>query len=312
MSSPQKTVVISGASSGVGRSCVARMSQAGWRVLATVRKEADRDKLRSEGRDIYPVILDVESEASISAATQDIASQLNGEGLDGLVNVAGIGTVRPLEYASLRDVRQIFEINVFGQIAITQALARLLRKNQGRVVNITSVGVNLAIPFGGLLNASKSAFGMMSDTLRLEMHPFGVRVCAVEPGAIATPAVEKTLGDIEKVIAMLPDEAQAQYGAMLRTFARKAYAMEKSGSPPDVVARAVHHALTSSRPQIRYRVGKHAKLLAFLPKVLPESLLDSLRLKMFGLSAPAGARESKKKNTGSTTPPLRPVAVNPK
>ena len=311
MRSTQKTVVITGASSGIGRSCVLRMSQAGWRVFATVRKEADRDKLRFEGKgNVYPVILDVENEASISVAAQDIASQLNGDGLDGLVNVAGIGTVRPLEYASLQDVRQIFEINVFGQIAITQALARLLRKNRGRIVNITSVGVNLAIPFGGLLNASKSAFGMLSDTLRLEMHPFGVRVSAVEPGAIATPAVDKTLGNIEKVIAMLPAEAQAQYGSMLRTFARQAYTREKSGSSPDVVAWAVHHALTSSRPRIRYRVGKHAKLLASLPKVLPESLLDILRLKMFGLSAPSDAPESKK--TGTAIPPLRPAAVNPK
>lgn len=284
------------------------MRQAGWRVFATVRKEADRDKLGSEGKgNVYPVILDVESEASINVAAQDIASQLNADGLDGLVNVAGIGTVRPLEYASMQDLRQIFEINVFGQIAITQALNRLLRLNQGRIVNITSVGVNLAIPFGGLLNASKSAFAMISDTLRLEMHPFGVRVCAVEPGAIATPAVEKTLGDIEKVIAMLPAEAQTQYGTMLRTFARQAYAREKSGSSADVVACAVHHALTSSRPRIRYRVGKHAKLLAFLPKILPESLLDLLRLRMFGLSAPSGPGEPQKKNAGMATPPLRPA-----
>src|SRR5438270_7477630 len=130
----------------------------------------------------------------------------------------------------MTDLRQIFDINFFGQIAVTRALSRLLRKAAGRIVNITSVGVNLAIPFGGLLNASKSALGMLSDSLRLELHPFGVRVIAVEPGAIATPAVDKTLGDIEGVIRGLPAEAQSQYEDMLRSCARVAYRMEKSGS----------------------------------------------------------------------------------
>jgi NAD(P)-dependent dehydrogenase (short-subunit alcohol dehydrogenase family) len=295
METIEKSVVITGASSGIGRASMSQMQEAGWRVFATVRKETDRDKLRSE-TNIYPVLMDVQDPASISLAAAEIKSQLNGRGLDGLVNNAGVGWVRPLEYASLRDLREIFEINVFGQIAVAQGLLPSLRKVRGRIVNITSVGVNIAIPFGGLLNASKCAFGMLSDTLRLEMHPFGVRVCAVEPGAISTPAVDKTLGDIEQVIADLSADAQARYGDMLRTFARKAYAREKAGSSPDVVARAVHHALTSARPKIRYRVGKHARLMATLPKLIPESILDALRLRMFGISA---ASENPRPSTGS-------------
>ena len=297
-----KTVVITGASSGIGQSCVLRMSRAGWRVFATVRKAADRDRLQAAGvENVYPVMLDVEDGATIIAAAAQIESQLSGRGLDGLVNVAGIGIVRPIEYAPLREVRQIFEVNVFGQLAIIQAFSRLLRKQRGRLVNITSIGVNIAIPFGGLLNASKSAFGMLTDTMRLELHPFGVRVCTVEPGAIATPAVDKTLGDIERVIENLPADAQAQYGPMLRSFGRRAYAMEKSGSSPDVVARAVHHALTSSRPRIRYRVGKHAKLLATLPRMLPESILDAIRVRMFGLVAPGGTgTTAEQADTGPT------------
>jgi len=280
------------------------MSRAGWRVFATVRKASDQEKLRAEAG-VVPVIMDVEDAGSIKAGAEQIDSQLQGSGLDGLVNCAGIGMVRPMEYATLDDLRKIFEINVFGQIAITQALCGALRKSRGRVVNITSVGVNLAIPFGGLLNASKCAFGMLSDNLRLELRPFGVWVSAVEPGAISTPAVEKTLGDIEQVITALPPEAQARYGSMLRTFAQKAYAREKAGSPPEVVARAVYHALTSNRPRIRYRVGKHAKLLATLPKILPESVMDALRLKMFGISGPSSERRPQKPAIG------RPFAVNP-
>lgn len=309
-----KSVVITGASSGIGRSCVSQMNRAGWQVFATVRKAADRDKLRAEAG-VIPVMMDVEDDSSIKTAVEEIESELQGQGMDGLVNCAGIGMVRPLEYATLKDVRQIFEINVFGQIAITQSLCGLLRKNRGRVVNITSVGVNIAIPFGGLLNASKSAFGMLSDTIRLELHPFGIRVCAVEPGAIATPAVDKTLGNIEQVIESLPPDGQVQYGPMLRTFARQAYAREMSGSSPDVVAKAVHHALTSNRPRIRYRVGKHAKLLATLPKILPESVLDAIRLRMFGLSASPGRRRAEHEagpNVGIGVGPIGHSRLNPR
>ncbi len=285
MATSQKTAVITGTSSGIGRSCVERMSRAGWRVFATVRKESDRDKLRTEFPNfVYPVLMDVENEASIAAAAREIGSQLSGVGLDGLVNVAGIGMLRPLEYATMQDLRQIFEINFFGQVACIQAFSRMLRKGRGRIVNITTVGVNLALPFGGLLNASKSAFAKVSDTLRLEMHPFGVRVIAIEPGAISTPAVDKTVGDLERVISNLPPEAQQQYGALIRKMGRRGYEMEKNGSSPDVVAEAVHHALTSRRPRIRYRVGKHARLLATLPKILPESVMDALLRKMLGFS----------------------------
>ncbi len=309
----KKTVVITGASSGIGRSCVDRMLGAGWRVFATVRKASDRDELQRMSAEIIPVLMDVQDGSSIRSASAEIERHLNGQGLDGLVNVAGIGMVRPLEYATMADVREIFEINFFGQLALIQALARLLRQNRGRIVNITTVGVNLAIPFGALLNSSKSAFAMMSDTLRLEMHPFGVRVAAIEPGAISTPAVDKTLGNLEEVIAALPPEAQAQYGSIIRKFAQRGYKMEKNGSSPEVVADAVHHALTSNRPRIRYRVGKHAKLLATLPRVLPESVMDAIRIRMFGLTVSDESTSARASTFRARRPsrPHRPAPVNP-
>ena len=292
MSESKKAVVITGASSGIGYASVKRMSDAGWTVFATVRKTSDRDRLRSE-RNVYPVIMDVQDASSITTAAAEIASQLDGGGLDGLVNVAGIGMARPLEYASMSDVREIFEINFFGQLAAIQAFCGMLRKNRGRIVNITSVGVNLAIPFGGLLNSSKSAFGKVSDTLRLELRRFGVRVIAIEPGSISTPAVDKTLGNLEDIIGSLPPEAQRNYGPMIRSVGRRGYEMEKNGSAPDVVAVAVQHALTADRPRLRYRVGKHATLLATLPKILPESLFDSLIMKMLGLNESAKERPAR-------------------
>jgi NAD(P)-dependent dehydrogenase (short-subunit alcohol dehydrogenase family) len=285
----KKTVIVTGASSGIGRSCVARMI-AGWRVFATVRKSKDADELTSEfGPALAPVMMDVTDRPSIMAAAERVSSQLHGQGLGGLVNVAGIGMMRPVEYATLRDLQEIFDINVFGQIALIQAFLPLIGQARGRIVNISSVGAHIAIPFGSPINASKSAFGTFSDTLRLELHPFGIHVCVVEPGAIKTPAVEKTLGDVEAIIAKLPQKGAAQYGEMLRRFARRAYAREMNGSSPDVVAQAVHSALTARRPRLRYRVGKHARFLTLLPRILPDRLLDAILLRIAGLPTKFGA-----------------------
>ena len=285
-----KSVVITGASSGIGQASVLRMLEAGWQVFATVRKSEDGDRLLSEnGAGVIPVIMDVQDRSTITAAAKQVAVLLNGRGLDGLVNVAGIGMARPVEYATSEDLREIFEINVFGQIAVTQGFLPLIRKAHGRIVNITSVGAHIAIPFGGLLNASKSAFALLSDTLRLELHPFGIHVSDVSPGAIKTPAVEKTLGNIEAIIRKLPAVAAAQYGDMLRNFAQRGYKREMNGSAPDVVARAVEHALTAQHPKIRYHVGKDSKLLATLGSLLPDWLLDTLRFKQLGLPSRFGA-----------------------
>ena len=284
-----KTVVITGASSGIGRAAVARMVQSGWRVFGGVRKAQDGDRLRADfGASVVPVIVDVTDQAAIKAAAETVSCELRKSGLDGLVNVAGVGKVCPVEYMSHDLLLEIFNINVFGQIAVTQAFLPLLRTARGRLVNITSVGAHIAIPFGSLINASKGAFANVSDTLRLELHPFGIHVTAVEPGAIKTPAVDKTLGDVEGVIRSLPKEGAAQYGEILRGFARRAYEREMNGSAPEVVADAIHHALTAARPRTRYRAGKHASLLPFLAAVLPDRLLDKIRFGIVGMPGTFG------------------------
>lgn len=290
MDGSSRSVVVTGASSGIGLACVSMLVTSGWEVFATVRKPEDGDRLKSSfGAAVTPLILDVTNSESITAAAEEVRVRLQGRGLDGLVNVAGIGLMRPIEYVSKEDMVNIFNINVFGQVAVTQAFLPMIRKARGRIVNIGSVGAHVGIPFGGLLNASKSAFKSLNDALRLEMHPFGVRVSIVEPGAIKTPAVDKTLGDVDEVIRNLPAEGKAQYGEMLKTFAGRAYERESNGSEPDVVAEAVMQALTGNRPHARYPAGKHARLLAFLPIIIPAVILDVLLLRMLGLPTKWGA-----------------------
>jgi NAD(P)-dependent dehydrogenase (short-subunit alcohol dehydrogenase family) len=291
----KKAVLITGASSGIGRASVSRMVRSSWRVFATVRRAQDGDQLRSDfGTSVTPVILDVTNRTSVAAAAEQVVSLLQDSGLDGLVNVAGVGKIRPVEYTSHENLQEIFDINVFGQIAVTQAFLPLLRTARGRIVNISSVGAHLAIPFGSLINATKAAFGIFSDTLRLELHPFGIHVAVIEPGAIKTPAVGKTLGDVEAVIRSLPPKGATLYGEMLRNFVRRAYERETNGSSPDVVARAIQDALTAKRPRTLYRVGKHATLLTAMGAFLPDRLLDVVRFRItgmptrFGLISPVG------------------------
>lgn len=290
---PGKTVVITGASSGIGRACAALLARERFRVFAGVRKVSDGESLRAEsGEAITPIQIDVTDDATITAAVETVGALVADRGLDGLVNNAGIGMTGPVEYVTAAALRRQFDVNVFGQIAVTQAFLPLVRQARGRIVNMGSVGSEIAIPFGGALCASKSAFKSLNDALRLELRPFGIHVSLVEPGAIHTPAVDKTLGDVEAIIHALPPDGAARYGEMLRAFVRRGYDREVNGSPPEVVAKAVHHALTARRPRTRYPVGADAKTLVTLPRILPEPLLDLLRLRQLGLPTAFGCRST--------------------
>jgi len=286
-----KAVVITGASSGIGRACAALLARKRFRVFAGVRKPSDGEALRANlGEAVTPIQIDVTDDATIASAVATVRTLLHGHGLDGLVNNAGIGITAPVEYISADDLRRQFDVNVFGQIAVTQAFLPLVRQARGRIVNMGSVGSEISIPFGGALCGSKSAFKSLNDALRLELHPFGIHVSLVEPGAIHTPAADKTLGDVEAIIGALPPAGAARYGEMLRRFVRRGYAREINGSPPIVVAKAVHHALTARRPRTRYPVGADARAMVTLPRILPEFLLDLLRLRQLGLPTEFGCR----------------------
>ncbi|MBA2683326.1 MAG: SDR family oxidoreductase [Gemmatimonadaceae bacterium] len=288
-----RAVVVTGTSSGIGRASALLLARSGYTVFAGVRKISDADALRNEAGDrLIPLQLDVTDHESVRAAahTATDALRVRGEVLYALVNNAGIGVSGPLEFQPLEDIQRVFEINVVGQIAVTQAFLPLLREARGRIVNICSIGDRIAIPFGGALNGSKSAFAMMSESLRMELRPWGIHVVIIDPGAITTPAVDKTLGDPDGMLKKMAPDAERLYGDLFRGFITRAAKREHDGSPPEVVAETVLSALREANPRRRYLVGKGARVLATLPRILPDALLDPLRMRIFGMPTRAGER----------------------
>ena len=283
-------VLVTGTSSGIGRATALRLASAGFVVFAGVRRPSDGDALvRGAGERIRPVRIDVTDVESITEAATVVEGALRGVLFRGLVNNAGIGVSGPLEAIPLAEVRRQYEVNVIGQIAVTQAFLPLLREGRGRIINICSVGDRITIPFGGVLCGGKSALAATSEALRLELHPWGLHVCMIEPGSIRTAAIDKTLGDVDRRVAAMPPLAAKRYGEMLRRFTKRAVEREEHGSAPEVVAETILEALTAARPKTRYLTGKDAHLLALLGHWMPDRLLDRLRLRLFGLPTGFGA-----------------------
>lgn len=278
-------MVVTGASSGIGKATVLRLAKNGWRVFAAVRKEQDAKLLRSDsGIRVETVLLDVADEGSIRAAAEEVNSELGKDGLDGLFNNAGIGNVSPIEYTTIDSIRRVYEVNLFGQISVIQAFLPLLRRAKGRIVNTGSVGDHLSPPFAGVLASSKAAFASASSSLRLELRAQGIHVIIVEPGSVNTPAVDKTLGGVETQITSLPPEGARLYGVGLRRMTAAFVKNEKAGSSPDVVGKVVEKALNAKNPRTRYPAAKDSTMLINLARLLPEKLLDLAILKSFGLS----------------------------
>lgn len=274
-------VLVTGASTGIGRATALRLARNGFEVFAGVRDEAAGERLRAEDRHVTPVRLDVTDAGEIAAAAAEIERAAGR--LDGLVNNAGVGTAAPVEYLSPDTLRRTYEVNVFGQVAVTQAMLPLLRRAHGRVVTIGSIGDRMAIPFGGALASSKFAIAALNDALRMELRPWGIGVVLVEPATIHTDAVDKLEREADEALEAMGPEGRALYGDRLRTMVATFARTERDGSPPDVVARTVAHALTVRTPRTRYLTGKDSLRMATMARWAPPRLLDRLRLRVFGL-----------------------------
>ena len=277
-------VVVTGASTGIGQACALRLDKIGFQVFAGVRKEADGESLKRQASEhLTPVFIDVTEEASIASAADTVAAAVGAAGLAGLVNNAGIVVPGPLEFQPLGDIRQQIDVNFIGQIAVTQAFLPLLRKRRGRIVNIGSIGGRMATPFLGAYAASKFAMEAFTDSLRMELQPWGISVSIVEPGSIATPLWEKGQAAADEIDRKLPQTGHDLYDPAVAAMRRVADKLARAAIPPSAVAKAVAHALTAKRPKTRYLVGRDAKLQAAVAKLVPDRMRDWLIVQRMGL-----------------------------
>jgi NAD(P)-dependent dehydrogenase (short-subunit alcohol dehydrogenase family) len=244
-----KTVLVTGASSGIGAACAVRMRDRGWRVLAGVRRAGTAPEATDE------LLVDVTE-----------PQQLELEALHGLINNAGVAVAGPLEFLPPDELRRQLEVNVVGQLRMTQLCLSALRAGHGRVVNMGSISGRNALPFLGAYAMSKFALEAMTDALRIELAPWGIQVAIIEPGTIKTPIWTRERPPP-------PPEAAPLYGARIEAFRRLAVERGTAGAPPETVADAVEHALTAAKPRTRYLVGRDAKLRARVER-LPDRIRD--------------------------------------
>ncbi|CAN5220218.1 SDR family oxidoreductase [soil metagenome] len=267
----QRSVLVTGASTGIGRATAVLLAERGFRVFAGVRKEADAESLRAEG--ITPLILDVTNAEHIAAAAETVTA---AGGLYGLVNNAGIASAAPLEFVPIPDLRHQLEVNVVGQVAVTQAVLPLLRASRGRIVNVTSIGGLIAGQMLGPYNASKFALEAVTHVLRQELGPWGIEVVAIKPGVIATPIWSTSAASADRMLEPNREAVTSLYGAQIEAAQRMAANATTRGIAPLAVARGIERALTAKRPRTRYPVGADAKVGAALLARLPDRTRDRL------------------------------------
>jgi NAD(P)-dependent dehydrogenase (short-subunit alcohol dehydrogenase family) len=271
------TVVVTGASSGIGEACTLHLERLGFQVFAGVRNAADGERLRSESSgNVTPISIDVTDQESIRTAAARVQEATGDRGLAGLVNNAGVAISGPLEFIPIDELRKQLEVNLVGQVAVTQAFVALLRKGRGRVVNISSIGGRVALPFAGPYAASKFGIEAISDSLRRELRPWGIEVSVIEPGSVATKIWEKGTAKARELSQNLPAEGQELYGGMIAKMQELAAETAARGIPPEEVAKDVAHALTASKPKTRYLVGRDAKMRARVSGLVSDRTFDRL------------------------------------
>ncbi len=248
---------MTGASSGIGQATAARLARTGWRVLAGVRRPGEAPEGTEE------LLLDVTDPPSLEL-----------DALDGLVNNAGIAVAGPLEFLPPDELRRQLEVNVVGQLRVTQMVLPALRATRGRIINVGSISGRSSLPFLGAYAMSKFALEAMTDALRVELRPWGIHVAIVEPGTIKTPMWTRELPDP-------PAEALTLYGDRIAAFRAFALKRSASGAPAESVAEVIEDALTVPRPRARYLVGRDARIRAGVER-LPERLRDRVYQRVLG------------------------------
>jgi NAD(P)-dependent dehydrogenase (short-subunit alcohol dehydrogenase family) len=278
-----RSVLVTGSSTGIGRATALRLDAAGWRVFAGVRKEEDADSLRAAGSErLTPVMLDVTDAEAISAAAASLGDELGSAGLDGLVNNAGVAIPSPLETMPIDAFRRQVEVNLTGQVAVTQAMLPLIRSARGRIVFVSSIGGRIAFPLTGAYHAAKFGIEAVGDVFRQELRRWGISVSVVEPGSIDTPiwdsgerAADQIGGDVEA--------REELYGKAIASYRKLTRKLAERGIEPDKVAEVVEQALSASRPRSRYLVGLDARTQARIKPLIPTRIWDRIVARMMNL-----------------------------
>ncbi len=272
---------MTGASTGMGAATAHELARRGFHVLAGVRREADGEAIRTAG--VEPFILDITDPEHVAA----LPSLVGNRTLRAVVNNAGVGGIGPVEVLPLDDWRRIFEVNLFGHIAVTKTLTPSLVRSRGRIVNISSLNGKFAMAGYGSYSASKFALEATSDALRQELTPHGVHVVVIEPGGVKTAMAGHGPAGVDHVAGKMTRDQSARYGGLLHAIPGHVAAFTAAGVTSEVAARTIARAVTDRRPRTRYTIGRPAAVLTRLTRILPDRALDRLAAADLGRHYPS-------------------------
>ncbi|HEV3070229.1 MAG TPA: SDR family oxidoreductase [Solirubrobacteraceae bacterium] len=293
------TALITGASTGIGKATALHLARAGWDVLAGVRAPAAGEALLSEsgagasgaggsgadgsntGGRLTPVQLDITDSAQIAAAAELVEQRTGAQGLDALINNAGIAIGGPLEMLPLAELRGLMDVNFFGQVAVTQALIPALRKARGRIVLLSSIGGLITTPYMSPYHASKYALEAVGNALRVELARSHIQVALIEPGSVATPIWDKGNELIDGV--EIPEQLRQYYGHVPKAMEKTLKDTAKRGVPPERVAKTIERALTTKRMRARYLIGLDAHAMVWASRLLPDLVFDRVLRRAVGV-----------------------------
>lgn len=286
------SVLITGAGRGIGEAIALRLARAGWTVLAGVRDDSSGDRLAAQNARITPLLLDITDETHVAALADRLPARL-----DALVNNAGIAVLGPVEAVSVPDFRRQFEVNLFGQVAVTQTVLPRIRAASGRIVFISSTGGRAPVLMEGAYCASKFAVEGLADVLRGELRPWGIDVSVVQPGPTDTGPWREIQSMLEAMREGMSTTHRELYAQHISGMLKLVTTLQPRTVSPDVVARVVEKALTTRRPRARYAAGAQAQAMVTMNAVLPTRLNDAIGARLLGLrhtprpratSSPAG------------------------
>ena len=271
-SGTQQLAVVTGASTGIGAATARELARQGFHVLAGVRRDRDADAIRGPG--LEPLIIDITNPQQIQTLAARVRGDSQGRAIRALINNAGVQANVPIEAFAMEEWRRLFEVNLFGHVAVTQALLPELIRSKGRVINISSVGGKVAMGAYGPYAATKFALEAVSDSLRRELATVGVGVVVVEPGAVRTEMLDRAIATADELMSAMTPEQNQRYGRLVHAVNAQAMSSTKAGLPAEAAAKVIAKAVTARRPRTRYTVGRDAALITRLARFLPDRTLD--------------------------------------